>query len=97
MNGRRIMNNEQHTEHNILISDRKYAELSGIEYVESFDENGIVCFSPLGGITIDGEDLKIDNFSIDSGKLSVSGTVNGIYYFSKTREAKSGFFGKLIK
>ena len=97
MNGRCNMNSEQPKEHKLFLSDRKYAELSGIEYVESYDGDEIVCFSSFGGISIEGVELKIENFSVESGKLVVSGTVNGIFYFSKSKETKSGFFGKLVK
>lgn len=91
------MNSEQPKEHKLFVSDRKHAELSGIEYVESYDGDEIVCFSSLGGISIEGAELKIENFSVDTGKLTLSGTVNGIFYFSKSKETKTGFFGKLVR
>ena len=91
--------NEQreYKEHKVYLSEREHAEFSGIEYVESYDPSGVVCYSSYGGISVEGENLKIENFSVDSGKLIISGTVDGLYYFSKSKETKSGFFGKKTK
>lgn len=87
----------EHKEHKVFLSERERAEISGIEYVESYDPTGIVCLSSLGILSIEGENLKIDSFSVDSGKLTVSGTVDGLFYSSKTKETRSGFFGKKSK
>lgn len=95
------MNNEQNqlqsTENRITLNNREHVEITGVEYVETFDEHEIILNSVLGGMAVEGDNLKIISFSIDSGKLYVCGKINGIFYFSQSGENKSGFFGKRKK
>lgn len=75
------MNSERVFEsHNLVISDRRRSELTGIDDVLSFDDSVITVHSALGDMSIEGEELKIDSFSSDKGILSVSGKVCGVYY-----------------
>lgn len=75
------MNNEHNFQsHKISVIDRRTAELTGINDVISFDDNSITAHSALGDMIIEGEELKIDNFSSEKGLLTVIGKMNGIYY-----------------
>lgn len=82
--------------HTIVINNRRLSELSGIDDVISFDDNSITAHSALGDMLIEGEELKIDNFSGEKGTLTVSGKINGVYYlelhdkkrYSKKRGSK---------
>lgn len=91
------MNNGKEFEtHNITVNCRRQSEFTGIDDVIFFDDNTVSVHSALGDLVIEGEELKIENFSGDRGILQVSGKINGIYYletgdrkrFSKKRTAK---------
>ena len=77
--------------HSVTIENRQRAELSGIQEVESFDERGVVLHSTAGEITVDGEDLKIDSFSVDSGRVVITGTIDALIYQAKPRARRSFF------
>lgn len=66
--------------HSIVINNRRLSELSGIDDVISFDDNAISVHSALGDMLIEGEELKIENFSGEKGILTVTGKINGVYY-----------------
>ncbi len=78
------MNNEPKFEsHKLSVNDRRYTELTGISDVLNFDDNTITANSALGDMIIEGEELKIENFSSEKGLLSVRGKINGIYYLER--------------
>ena len=84
------MNNDKnHESHSIFICDRHHAELKGVDDVFSFDDMSISVHSVLGDLAIDGEELKIDNFSAEKGVLSISGKIIGIYYFDNSPKKHS--------
>lgn len=83
--------------HSITVNDRRHSELTGIDDVLSFDDNSITMHSSLGDMVIEGEELKIDNFSADKGILSVSGKVNGVYYFGEDDRKRSGSKKRIFK
>lgn len=77
------MNNESTRPHSVLIQDRSRAEMTGIREVESFNESGIELVCHDGAIAIEGDALKIDHFSVETGKISVLGRITGVFYYDK--------------
>lgn len=75
------MNNGNNFEsHKISIDDRRHSVLTGIDDVISFNDISITVHSALGDMIIEGEELKIENFSAEKGILTIVGKVNGLYY-----------------
>ena len=88
------MNNGSYKEHSITLRDRSRLELSGISDVESFTENSVIAVSSLGNLSIEGEELKIESFSAETGRLAVAGKVDGFYYFGNPSKKKRLFSKK---
>lgn len=87
------MNNESSKEQNIILRSRSKMELSGIDDVESFTDNSVIALSALGNISIDGEQLKIESFSAETGELIISGKFDAFCYFGR-KSKKRGLFSK---
>lgn len=84
--------------HSFTVSDRAAMDIFGVREVVSFDEANVMLMTEGGEMSIDGEGMRVGVLDIDSGKVSLSGKINSIYYFDDVRESKShGFFGKLFK
>lgn len=79
--------------HDIILRSRKRLEMSGINEVSSFDEKEIVAQISGAGISIDGENLKIEKFDAENGLLVINGKINGIFYYNKDQKKKKGFMG----
>ena len=78
------MNNDiQHTEHTLTLNNRESLTLTGITDVDEFNEQEILAICELGELTIRGELLHIEELSIDSGKMSVSGKITSLNYSEK--------------
>ena len=78
------MNNESTVEQNIILHGRARMELTGIIEVESFTDVSVIAVSSLGNISVDGEELKIESFSTESGLLVICGKFDGFCYFGST-------------
>ena len=81
--------------HSILIQNRETAEITGILDVESYQEMGILLNSAQGEIAIDGSELKIESFSVESGRICITGRISGLYYNNQEKK-RGGLFSRPI-
>ena len=81
--------------HHIILEGREDLSVSGVEEVESFDENTIVMVTNKGTLIVRGEDLHIEKLSLDGGDLRVEGVVDSLSYEDE-RAARGGFFSRLL-
>ena len=81
--------------HHVSLEEREQLVISGVEEVESFDENTIYLTTSLGGLEIQGEELHIEKLSLDGGDLKVEGRVNALIYGEERRE-RGGLFARLL-
>ncbi|BDF68791.1 sporulation protein YabP [Pseudoflavonifractor phocaeensis] len=82
--------------HHLILEDRGRLTVSGVEDVESFDENTIVMNTAQGTLVVRGEELHIEKLSLDGGDLKVEGSVESLTYEDDRRE-KGGFFSRLLR
>lgn len=81
--------------HHLILEDRERLTVSGVEEVESFDENTIVMETAQGVLIVRGEDLHIEKLSLDGGDLKVEGMVESLTY-EEPRGHRGGFFSRLL-
>jgi len=82
--------------HNVIMEGRERLSISGVEEVESFDEETIVVYTTKGMLIVRGEGLHIEKLTIDGGDLAVEGRVQSLRYEEETKE-KGGLFARLFK
>jgi sporulation protein YabP len=80
----------------IVLNARRKLTVTGVEDVESFDENTIVLYTTGGLLVVRGQGLHIEKLSIDGGELSVEGTVDSLSYEEETVK-QGGFWARLFK
>ena len=81
--------------HHIILEGREDLSVSGVEEVESFDENTIIMVTNKGTLVVRGEDLHIEKLSLDGGDLRVEGVVDSLTY-EEERSSRPGFLGRLL-
>lgn len=89
-------NTVQAVSHKITLIDRNRLEVTGVEEVESFDENTIIMSTSRGELIVRGEGLHIETLSLDGGALKVDGTVESLTYEDKA-EDRGGLWGRLFR
>ena len=81
--------------HHIVLEEREQLAVSGVEEVESFDENTIVMYTSRGTLVVRGEGLHIEKLSLDGGDLKVEGMVEALTY-EELRRGRGGFLSRLL-
>ncbi len=79
--------------HRIILEERSKLSVTGVEDVESFDEERIVLRTVKGDLIVTGEGLHIGKLSLDTGELCVEGLVRELS-FEETQSG--GFFSRLF-
>lgn len=82
--------------HNLILEGRKRLNISGVEDVESFDEESVVVYTSKGLLIINGRELHIEKLSLDGGDLAIEGEIDSLRYEEETKE-KGGLFTRLFK
>ena len=82
--------------HHIILEGREQLTVSGVEEVESFDENSIVMDTIKGVLIVRGENLHIEKLSLDGGDLKVEGSIDSLTY-EERRNAQGGLFARLCR
>ncbi len=85
---------EEKREHNINMESRKKITVSGVEDIESFDEEKVVIYTSMGTLSINGYDFKINKLSVDDGCLVVEGDIYSLEYSDIQKADKNGGFLK---
>lgn len=80
--------------HHVIIEGRSRATISGVEDVESFDENSVTMTTSRGTLVLTGSGLRVDRLSIDKGELNVEGQVDSMQYLDDAE--RRGFWARLF-
>jgi len=82
--------------HNLVLENRRKLSISGVLDVDSFDESTIIVNTEMGELTIQGQDLHINNLSIETGEMCIEGSISTLLY-SEIEKRSGGFFSKVFR
>jgi sporulation protein YabP len=83
--------------HNVILEGRKKMSVSGVDDVESFDENEVVMSTAQGILIVRGRELRIEKLSLDSGDVVLEGALEKLEYEDDVKSAGGGLFSRLFK
>lgn len=84
--------------HNIILEDRKMLSISGVNDIDSFDENVVILFTEMGELTVKGSNLHISKLNVDTGELTMDGDISALFYNEGTQKKSTGsLFSKMFK
>ena len=84
--------------HQIILEGRKNLTVSGVENIESFDENLVVLITSMGELTIHGTDLHITKSNVETGELIMDGTISDFSYSDPViKKGTGGLFGHFFE
>ena len=66
--------------HRLTLDERKNLWMSGVEEVESFDEETVAVKTVKGRLYVRGTALKVDKLEKSTGELNISGQVASLDY-----------------
>jgi sporulation protein YabP len=76
-------------EHSIYLSDRSMMELTGVDNVNTFDEQQIILETGMGYLYVIGEGLHITMLNLDQGKVNIQGRVTSLDYKAQDADLKT--------
>lgn len=82
--------------HSLQLDNRQRAVITGVEDVDSFNEQMIVLMTSAGAMTLTGDQLHIAKLNLDDGQLLVEGQVYALEYDDRGKSGKKRI-GKLFK
>ena len=80
--------------HHLIMEDRSRLSVTGVEDVISFDETEIITRTGQGNLIIRGSGLHIGKLTLDSGDVSIDGTIRELCYEDPT--PIGGFWARLF-
>ena len=75
----------------LKITEWQNMSLGGVEDIAGFDEGIVILETKSGRISVEGDNLKIEGLSRESGEIFIRGNISGV--FKSEGEKKRGFFG----
>ena len=78
----------------LTLEDRRRLTVTGVQEVESFDENAVVLHTNRGMLIVRGRELHLKQLSVDGGQVAVDGTVDALLYEESRKEG--GFWSRLL-
>jgi len=73
--------------HSITLDERSRAHITGVEEVDSFNEQMIVLGTTAGALTLMGDQLHVSRLNLEEGQLIIEGRVAALEYDEKARKA----------
>ncbi|MFC5530024.1 sporulation protein YabP [Cohnella yongneupensis] len=82
----------------VRMLNRKSLDISGVNNVESFDNEEFLLETECGFLTVRGQNLHMKNLSLEQKLVSIEGSIHSLVYLDGQSGNKSkGLFGKLFK
>lgn len=72
----------------LLLTNRNQLILDGVKSIDSFDEDYLEIDTELGKMSVEGGELKIEEFLQSSGKIKIKGRINGLFYQKENLKKK---------
>lgn len=93
------MNNEEKKSmgaHNLILEERGSLTVTGVEDIDSFDDQTVVIYTGLGELTVRGNQLHIERIDLQAGELELQGQVDALTYADQPAVG-GGFFARIFR
>ena len=83
--------------HTVNMEEREKVKIGGVLEVLSFDEEGIMMETTCGLLLLKGTGLHIGKLDLESGDVTVDGSIDSITYSDGSFTEKHSLLGKLFR
>ena len=88
--------NQVQLPHHLVLEDRRALTVSGVSDVDSFDELTVVIYTEMGELTVKGQGLHINRLNVETGDLTLEGTIDSLTY-AEVHSRSGGFFRAIVQ
>ena len=83
--------------HKLVMTGREKLVVSGVEDVDSFDDDKVIAYTTEGVMTAKGAEFRINRLNVENGELEIQGEIDSIEYADGHKSDKGGFLGKIFR
>lgn len=84
-------------EHTLTLEGRQKAVITGVDGVDSFNEQMVVLATTAGTLTLLGDGLHISDLNLENGRLLVDGEIAALEYDERSRSRHTSLFSRLFR
>ena len=90
---------EKQVNHELHLLSKKKLSISGVQKIESLNNEEFIINTNMGTLIIIGENLTMQQLDLEKGNIWIEGSIHSLSYVKdiKTTKEKSSFLGKLFK
>lgn len=82
----------------LTLENRERLGITGVERVESFNNENVILATNRGKLTIKGNNISISKLNVEEGRLSVNGRIDSLLYSeNSTEKEKVGLVKKIFR
>ena len=74
------MGEEAKKRQSIILENRRKLVVSGVEEFTGFDERYVLMLTAEGALLVQGEELRVEKLSVESGELHIFGRIGSMSY-----------------
>lgn len=83
--------------HTLTMEGRQKAVITGVEGVDSFNEQMVVLATTAGTLTLLGEQLHVSSLNLENGQLLVDGEIAALEYDERSRSGRGSLFSRFFR
>lgn len=84
--------------HSVSIEGREKVSVTGVEDMDSFNDEEVTILTEYGLLSIGGHDLHINKLNLDEGHIILEGYIDGLEYLESDAPGnKGGLFSRLFR
>lgn len=91
------MPEEKRNIHTLHMEEREHIRISGVLEVSSFDEEGVMMETLCGLLLLKGNGLHIGRLDLESGDVTVDGSIDSITYSDGSFTEKHSVLSRLFR
>lgn len=81
----------------ILLENKEILNVTGVENIDSFNDETVVLLTVKGKLTIKGQKLNISKLNVEEGKLIVKGSIDTLIYSEHEQKEKVSLVRRIFK
>jgi len=89
------MTEQQELPHGLKLEGREKLTLTGITEVVSFDDTAVIMHTPLGRLTVLGQQLQLRALTPEGGNVTVQGQIDALSY--EQPRSTGGWLGRFFQ
>ena len=83
--------------HGLTLEGRQKAVITGVEGVDSFNEQMVVLATTAGTLTLLGNQLHVSKLNLEDGQLLVDGEIAALEYDERSRPGRGSLLTRLFR